>query len=171
MAMSDYIRRLRARIGNELIVLPSVAAMVLDEQRRVLLVRDAAAGHWSTPGGAVDPDESPADAAVREAFEETGYEVALTRVLGVYGGPGYRLIYPNGDVVSYVAIAFAARIIGGAPRPDGEETAEVHWFSESELAGLNLTVWARVMSRDLLAGGTAATFEPAAWRPPSPALR
>jgi 8-oxo-dGTP diphosphatase len=164
MAMSPYLRSIRARIGNDLIVLPSVAAMALDERRRVLLVRDASSGSWSSPGGAVDPDESPSDAAVREAFEETGYEVELLRVLGVYGGPGYRLTYANGDVVSYVSIAFAARIVGGSARPDGDETAEAGWFTEDELRTLPLTIWGREMSADLLAGRDAG-FPAARWRP------
>jgi 8-oxo-dGTP diphosphatase len=163
MAMSPYLRLIRERIGNDLIVLPSVAAMVLDERRRVLLVRDSFSGNWSSPGGAVDPDESPSDAAVREAFEETGYEVELLRVLGIYGGPGYRLTYANGDVVSYVSIAFAARVVGGAARPDGDETSDVAWFTEAELATLPLTVWGREMSADLLAGREAG-FPAARWR-------
>jgi ADP-ribose pyrophosphatase YjhB (NUDIX family) len=164
MAMSPYLRSIRARIGNDLIVLPSVAAMVLDERRRVLLVRDAYSGDWSSPGGAVDPDENPADAAVREAFEETGYEVELIRVLGVYGGPGYRLTYANGDVVSYVSIAFEARVTGGRARPDGEETSEVGWFTEDELRIMPLTIWGREMSADLLAGHPAARFPVPHWR-------
>jgi 8-oxo-dGTP pyrophosphatase MutT (NUDIX family) len=158
MPMPDWLRSVRARIGNDLLVLPSAAALVLDERRRVLLVYDKAAGHWTTPGGAVDPDESPADAAAREAYEETGYEVEPIRVLGVYGGPGHRLVYANGDVVSYVAIAFEARIVG-------EEISEVRWFTEAELAGLPLSVWARLMSADLFAGRPVASFAVASWRP------
>jgi 8-oxo-dGTP pyrophosphatase MutT (NUDIX family) len=72
MPMSEYLRRLRDKIGNELLVMPAVAVMVVDADRRLLLVRDAGTGLWATPGGAVDPDESPADAAVREMWEETG---------------------------------------------------------------------------------------------------
>jgi 8-oxo-dGTP pyrophosphatase MutT (NUDIX family) len=158
MPMPDWLRSVRARIGNDLIVLPSAAAMALDDRRRVLLVRDRDAGHWTTPGGAVDPDESPADAAVREAYEETGYEVEPLRVLGVYGGPGHRLTYANGDVVSYVAIAFEVRIVGGALRADGDEISEARWFTEAELADLPLSIWARLMSADLFAGRPAASF-------------
>ena len=41
---------------------------------------------WTTPGGMIEPEETPADAAVREAWEETGLVVALTRIVGVFGG-------------------------------------------------------------------------------------
>ena len=65
----------------------------------------------------MDPDEQPADAAVREAFEETGLLVEPTRIIGVYAGPLFCLTYPNGDVVSYVGISFAARVVGGSRAP------------------------------------------------------
>ena len=83
--------------------------MVRDDDGRLLLVRNRDDGLWQTVGGGMDPSEQPADAAVREAFEETGLLVEPTRVIGVYGGPEFCLTYPNGDVVSYVGIAFAAR--------------------------------------------------------------
>ena len=167
MPMSDYVRKLRRHLGNDLILLPSAAAVIRDDRDRILLVRQIDSGIWSTPGGAGDPDESPSDAAVREAFEETGYLIELVRVLGVYGGPQYRVTYPNGDVTSYVSTGFEARVIGGVPRPDGEETSELRWFTEDELAGVDLSIWARVMVADLFANPTAARFPKPGWRPSS----
>ncbi|HEX2528044.1 MAG TPA: NUDIX domain-containing protein [Geminicoccus sp.] len=165
MPMSDYVRKLRTHLGHDLILLPSVAAVIRDDRDRMLLVRQIDSGIWSTPGGAIDPDENPSDAAVREAYEETGYHVELVRVLGVYGGPDYRVTYPNGDVTSYVSIGFEARIAGGTPRPDGEETSELRWFSEAELASAKLSIWARVMSADLFANRPATQFLPPSWGP------
>ena len=72
MAMSQHVRRLRAALGSELLVLPSVTGIVYDERDRILLVRQSAGGVWSAPGGSVDPNETPADAVVREVWEETG---------------------------------------------------------------------------------------------------
>ncbi|MET7833760.1 NUDIX domain-containing protein [Micromonospora sediminicola] len=71
MAMSPYLARLRAVIGHELIQMPSVSVVVVDDDARILLVRHA--GHhdgWAVPGGAVDVGESPVEAAVREIREE-----------------------------------------------------------------------------------------------------
>ena len=68
MPMSDYVRRVRSRIGNEFLLMPSVTALVFDEERRVLLVRLSRRDVWVAPGGAVDPDEAPQDAVVREVW-------------------------------------------------------------------------------------------------------
>ena len=165
MPMSEYLRRLRERVGSDLLVLPAVAVMVLDERQRLLLVKDAGLRLWATPGGAVDPDEAPADAAVRETWEETGLLVEPRRVLGVYGGPEFRLTYANGDVVSYAVIAFAARSVGGSMRPDGVETTALGWFSAAEAAALEMGPWTRAMIRDAFARPARARFAPPAWRP------
>ena len=66
MAMSAHVRRLRAAMGTELLVLPSVTGIVFDDRNRILLVRQTESGLWGAPGGAVDPVEIPADAVVRE---------------------------------------------------------------------------------------------------------
>lgn len=143
MAASPYVRSLRARIGHDLLLLPSVTVLAQDGDGRVLLVRQADSGRWGTVGGAVDPDESPAEAAVREAEEEAGVEVELGPVLGVLGGPDFRMRYPNGDEAAYVSIVFDGHVTAGTPRPDGDETIEVAWVARTELAALDLTPFAR----------------------------
>ena len=72
MAMSAYMRKLRAHIGSARLLAPSVTGIVRGAEGRVLLVRQSDDKRWSTPGGAIEPDESPADAVVREVWEETG---------------------------------------------------------------------------------------------------
>ena len=133
MAMSPYIRRLRDLIGNELLVLPSAAVLPRDDAGRILLVRLIDSGLWATIGGAIEPDESPEEAALREAEEEAGVQVKLGPVLAVLGGPEYRLRYPNGDQTSYVATVFDATVIGGVPRADGDETSAVAWWEPENL--------------------------------------
>jgi ADP-ribose pyrophosphatase YjhB (NUDIX family) len=128
MAIAPYIRRLRQLVGNELLVLPSVAVVPRDDLGRVLLVRIIDMDQWAVIGGAIEPDESPEEAAVREAQEEAGVDIRLGPILGVLGGPEYRITYPNGDRTSYVPILFHATVDGGTPRPDGDETSEVRWW-------------------------------------------
>src|SRR5512138_631370 len=60
-------------------------ATIFDEQGRVLLVHQTYAGNkWAWPGGAVEPNEVPWDAAVRETREETGLHVEVVRLVSVY---------------------------------------------------------------------------------------
>jgi 5'-deoxynucleotidase YfbR-like HD superfamily hydrolase/8-oxo-dGTP pyrophosphatase MutT (NUDIX family) len=133
VAISPYIRQLRERVGHDLLLLPSVAVLVRDEEGRLLLVREAETGLWQTIGGAVEPGESPAQAAVREAGEEAGVVVELTGIRAVVGGPQFRMTYPNGDLVNYVPTIFDARVIDGEPHADGDETIDVAWFTTAQL--------------------------------------
>ena len=87
MGMSPYLRALRESVGSRLLVLPSVTGIVFDDQKRVLLVRQRDIGVWSTPGGSIEPNETPANAVVREVWEETGLHIRPARILGVFGGP------------------------------------------------------------------------------------
>jgi 8-oxo-dGTP pyrophosphatase MutT (NUDIX family) len=139
VSISPYLRGLREKVGHELLLLPSVAVLPWDEQGRLLLVLEAQRGLWQTIGGAIEPDESPVEAAMREAAEEAGVVVELEGIRAVAGGPQFRLLYPNGDLVSYVPTIFDARVIDGTPRADGEETLDVGWFSPAQLAQAPLT--------------------------------
>ncbi len=133
MGMSPYVARLRAAVGHDLLLLPSVAVLPVREDGAVLLMLHHASGRWETIGGMVEPGEDPATAARREAREEAGIEVELGAVLGVVGGPGFEVTYPNGDRVAYVSPVWSATIAGGDPVADGEEALDLRWFGRDEL--------------------------------------
>jgi ADP-ribose pyrophosphatase YjhB (NUDIX family) len=148
MGISAHLARLRAVIGHELIQLPSVSVIVVDDQGRLLLVRHAGSQDgWAVPGGAVDLGESPAHAAVREIREETGLEISRLRLLDVLGGADFEVLYPNGDRVAYVTAVYQAGIAGGSPVPDPEEISELGWFAPAELAATDLNRFARALLR------------------------
>lgn len=133
MAIASYIRRLRQLVGHELLVLPSAAVLPRDPDGRVLLVRISDTGQWAAIGGAIEPDESPQQAALREAEEEAGVSLRLGPILAVLGGPEFRITYPNGDQTSYVSTIFDATVVGGTPTPDGDETLAVEWWESRAL--------------------------------------
>ncbi|CUR58297.1 hypothetical protein NOCA1140027 [metagenome] len=134
MPAAPHITRLRAKVGNDLLLLPSVAVLPIDDDGRVLLVRQTDFGSYGTIGGAVDEDEAPEDAARREAREEIGADVEITGLVGAIGGPQFRLTYPNGDQCAYVSIVYGARLAPDQDlAPDGEEVDQVRWFTRDEL--------------------------------------
>lgn len=144
---------LREKIGNDLLVLPTVAGLVTDDRGRVLLIRHSNDGNWVLPSGCVEPDEHPADRLVAEMREETGLEVRPTSVVGVYGGPDCRIRYPNGDQVSCIVTLFACEVTSGEPTADGDESLDVRFFSE--LPALNVSRIGRT-----LLDGRGSPFQP-----------
>ncbi|GAP60851.1 hypothetical protein AHiyo1_44520 [Arthrobacter sp. Hiyo1] len=76
MATPDFVLALRRKIGNDLLFLSGVTAVVLKDND-VLLVRGAESGAWTPVTGIIDPGEEPADAAVRETYEEAPFELSL----------------------------------------------------------------------------------------------
>jgi ADP-ribose pyrophosphatase YjhB (NUDIX family) len=168
MGMSAYVRRLREKIGHDFMLMPSVAALVRDDDGRILLVRHVE-GRWQLPGGAVDPGERPEDAVRREAREEAGVELEPGEVLGVFGGPEYRVTYANGDDAGWVVTVYAGRIVGGTPAPgDPDEIQEVGWFAPAEIAALELHASTR-RTIDLLLGERRLDGAHRAEAPASPA--
>jgi 8-oxo-dGTP pyrophosphatase MutT (NUDIX family) len=167
MPASPYVHDLRAKIGNGLLMLSSVTAMLFDEQRRLLVVRDANTGKWITLGGAVDPDESPSDAIVRECWEELGIVIEPTRLMGVFGGPTFRVNYVNGDTVSYVVCMFEVRKVSGDPKPDNLEISDVRYVTHEEMAKLNMSEATREMFEYAFQFDGKPYFSPVIWQPPS----
>ena len=151
MPMSSYLRALRERVGNHLLVLPSVSALIFDERGDVLLARHADGGVWATPGGAVEPEEQPYEAVIREVREETSLVVEPIALRGVFGGPDLRVRYPNGDETSYVTAIFECRVTGGTLRVDDVEILEARFVPPAEVMSLSLAPFARSLLPTLLA--------------------
>lgn len=169
MPMSDYMRGLREAVGTVLLEVPAVSIVLRDDEGRVLLVEHANDGRWVTPGGAVEPLETPADAAVREMWEETGLFVELTGVIGVYGGPEFVVTYRNGDRTSYLMVVFEARAVSGEARPDEVETLDVRFFSAAEVREIDRPAWLDEILSDAYSAAPAARFRRSAWSPPTAA--
>lgn len=150
VGMSDYVRGLREKIGTDFMFMPAVAALIRDDDGRILFVQHVE-GRWQLPGGAVDPGERPAAAMQRECLEEAGITVEPVRIAGVYGGPEYTITYANGDEAGWVVAVFEARIAAGAvPSASDDETQAVGWFRPDELDSLALAPSTRETLRSLL---------------------
>ncbi|WP_326794583.1 NUDIX domain-containing protein [Streptomyces sp. NBC_01808] len=158
MATPDFIRELRATAGQQLLFLPGISAVVVDDGR-VLLHRRADTGRWSIVGGIPEPGEQPAQAAVREVREETGVVCTVERVVGVEGLDPIE--YPNGDKCQFMDITLRCHATGGEARVNDDEGLEVGWFAPDALPA-GLEDFARHRIRLALADGPTWFAEAAA---------
>lgn len=116
-------------------------ALIVDDREQVLLAswNEETPPQWTMPGGGVELDETPAEAAVRELREETGYDVELLQVLGVdthLVSAGDR-IDPPGRPMKSVRVVFDARIVGGELRNEVDGTTdEARWIPLSDVPSL-----------------------------------
>ena len=165
MPMSAYIRDLREKIGTTVLEIPTVSIVTLDERARVLLVRHVEGNEWTTPGGMVEPYETPADAAVREMWEETGLYVKLTRIIGVFGGKLFSGTYANGDQTAWVSTVFGAQRISGSLKPDGEETLEVRYFERAETSEIRCKPHVRLYLDAVYSSRREPHFQQPTWQP------
>jgi ADP-ribose pyrophosphatase YjhB (NUDIX family) len=91
------------------------SAVILDNTReKVLLVRRSDNHLWGLPGGAMRAGENAAESCVREVMEETGLDVNVVRLIGVYSSPDWLIEYPDGSRVQLVAMSFEAEPKEGA---------------------------------------------------------
>jgi ADP-ribose pyrophosphatase YjhB (NUDIX family) len=151
MPRIDYHDDPAAPAANSLV--PAASTVVTDEQGRILLHRRSDNDRWSLPGGAMELGESIAGCAVRETLEETGFEVEVTGIVGIYSNPGHVFAYDDGEVRQEFSVCFAGRVVGGEPRVSDEST-EVAWFRPEQIAGLPMVEAMRLRVLDVLEGRT-----------------
>lgn len=112
---------------------PGVAAVVLDGDD-VLLVKRADRERWALPTRTVERGESLTGALVREVKEETGLDVEIRQLTGVYSAPEQQVFsYPSGERVHFVTCCFRCTTVGGRLTADAEEALDAGFFRKDEL--------------------------------------
>ena len=107
---------------------PCAGALVVDQGRLLLIRRgvEPFKGWWDIPGGFLDPGEHPEDGARREIREETGLDVRLTSLFGIFTDT-----YGDGDTYT-LNLMYLAEPIGGVIRP-ADDAVEIRWFAPDEI--------------------------------------
>jgi 8-oxo-dGTP pyrophosphatase MutT (NUDIX family) len=160
MPISQYLKTLRGKIGRDLVMLPAACVAIIDDQGRLLMGKETETDLWVLPGGALDPDERPADAAIRECFEETGLLIEITGLIGVFGGPEFLVRYPNGDECYYISTAFRGTVINKSDVSGDGELSEISYFSQAEFERLATSPQTKLIVRTTFANSNVPFFQP-----------
>ncbi|BCN30951.1 NUDIX hydrolase [Anaeromicropila herbilytica] len=123
----NYIKWIRSKVGHDKIILVFAGGCIFNEKGEVLLQKRGDSNKWGFPGGAIELGETPQMAAIREAKEETGLDVEVNNLIGIY--TDICMEYSNGDKAHSILIAYELSAIGGKLFCDKEETLELKYFS------------------------------------------
>jgi ADP-ribose pyrophosphatase YjhB (NUDIX family) len=106
-----------------------------DGDAEILLIQRTDNAHWGLPGGHVEPGESVAQATAREVLEETGCEIEVGRLIGVYSDPERQTVESSsGECSQYINLCFEGRVIGEVGSPTTpEETLDTGFFAPDAL--------------------------------------
>jgi ADP-ribose pyrophosphatase YjhB (NUDIX family) len=135
MARTDHYNDPDAPPANS--VVPSTTAVITDEQDRIALIRRRDNDLWALPGGGMELGESIIDTAVREVKEETGLDVEVTGLIGVYTNPNHVMAYTDGEVRQQFSLCFTTRLLGGDLLADSEST-DIAWTRTRDIPSLNM---------------------------------
>jgi ADP-ribose pyrophosphatase YjhB (NUDIX family) len=116
-------------------LVPAASAVVVDDERRILLHKRTDNEYWSIPGGSMEPGESIEETVVREVREETGIEATVEKILGVYSNPRHVSVYDDGEVRQQFSVCFLCRAVGGELQTS-KESSEVRFVELAEATGL-----------------------------------
>jgi ADP-ribose pyrophosphatase YjhB (NUDIX family) len=135
MPKKDYYDDPNAPKANSIV--PAVTALVENDSREILMIERTDNGLWALPGGAQDIGESITEAARREVAEETGIEIEITGLSGIYSDPRHVIAYDNGEVRQEFSVCFLAKMTGGELRTSSE-SRQARWVPVSQLNDLHM---------------------------------
>lgn len=135
VARTDYFEDPNAPEPTSIVV--AASAFVLDDAGRLLTIRRTDSGLHALPGGRHELGESMTGTAIRETAEETGVEIEVVGLIGIYSNPRHVVEFSDGEVRQEFSICFRARSLRGEPR-SSDESSEVRWVERGDLATLDM---------------------------------
>jgi len=126
------------RVGKQgKIRLGCSAVLFNSDKNQVLLTRRTDNGMWCLPGGMIDPGETVAEGCAREVLEETGLQVRVTRLTGIYSDPNQLFIYPDNNQAQIIVLNFEVALVGGEMGLSNE-TTDIRFFPTIVALEMNL---------------------------------
>ncbi len=98
------------------------------QENKLLLVQERSDGGWTMPGGWADVGDVPSQAAEREVWEEAGFRVKASKLIGVYDANRHGPL----ELFHAYKLVFLCDLIGGEERPS-DETSQVAFFAQDEI--------------------------------------
>lgn len=135
MARRDYLDDPNAPHANSIAV--AASAFVVDDNGRILMIRRTDNNMYSLPGGQLELGETLTETARREVREETGIDIEITGLVGIYSNPNHVVEYDDGEVRQEFSICFRARPLGGIPR-GSSESSEALWIDAGRIKSLDI---------------------------------
>ena len=129
----SYHGLLRRHLGNQRIILPTVRAIIADEDGRILFVKRSDNGLWVMPAGSQELDESVLDALRREVREESGLEVDEAELIAIYSEPRFHFTNSYGGKHQMLAFVFLVRQWHGNLQQQTDETVAAKFFPPNAL--------------------------------------
>ena len=135
MPKRDYYDNPAAPRANSIVV--AVTTAIRNTRGELLLIERTDNGLWALPGGGQDIGESVVQAARREVHEETGIDVEITGLSGIYSDPKHVIAYDDGEVRQEFSLCFHAKPLSGELR-SSSESRQARWVSPDSLPDLKI---------------------------------
>ncbi|MGQ4601608.1 NUDIX domain-containing protein [Nocardia sp. R6R-6] len=116
-------------------LVPGGSALVVDDHGAILMQRRSDSGNWSFPGGIMEIGETLEQCVIRETKEETGLDIEIAGLLGIYTDPQHIIEYTDGEIRQEFNITYYGHVVGGLIMVSDEST-EVRFIHPEELAEL-----------------------------------
>ena len=135
MGRTEYWHDPNAPQANSLV--PACGVLAVNEHGEILLQRRRDTGQWALPMGRQEIGETVTECAIRETKEETGVDVEITGIVGIFSDPAHLAAYSDGEIRQEYEVTLLGRPVGGVPGAN-EEASEVMWVLPARLDALDI---------------------------------
>jgi len=140
--MSNYIKDLRAFVGQRKFIHPACRIIIENEEGKILLIKRRDNGQWGLPAGGLEEGENIEACIRREVKEETGLELTKLEVIGISSHPKQEsVVYPNGDEIQYFVVEFYANQWSGVLLRESDEASTIQFLPVDVAENLPTQEW------------------------------